>query len=162
MNSITLKKVIQKYYSKRAMGYDRQKSRTWTIPQGFADEVTSEMLGALKNFEGKLVLEIGSGTGRNALPLLEKVNPRFVGLDLSREMLKLAKTKMSPFKDRVNLILGDAEHLPFAGEVFDAVLCMSTMHYFESQAEVLALFSGVLRDTGVFVYGDLTVHEFGR
>lgn len=159
MNSIARKKVIQKYYSKRAMDYDRQKSRTWKIPQGFADEVTSEMLGALKDFEDKLVLEVGSGTGRNALPLLEKVNPRFVGLDLSREMLKLAKTKMPRSKDRVHLVLGDAEHLPFADEVFDAVLCMSTMHYFESQAKVLALFSRVLRNTGIFVYGDLTVHE---
>jgi ubiquinone/menaquinone biosynthesis C-methylase UbiE len=159
MNSTDRKKLIQRYYSMRAKDYDCQKRRTWKSTQGFSIEITDELLNALKGFENKPVLEVGIGSGRNALPLLEKVKPRFVGLDLSREMLKLARAKMAPSKKDFDLILGDAEHLPFAGKAFNAVVCMSTMHYFASQEKVLLEFSRILSRKGILAYGDLTVHE---
>jgi len=159
MVSLSRKKLIQRYYSARAKDYDRQKSRTWKTSRGFGNEVTDELHSALKGFGGRLVLEVGVGSGRNALPLLEKIRPQLVGLDLSKEMLQAAKTKMTPFKQNSNLILGDADHLPFTNRAFEAIICMSTMHYFESQARMLQKFSKILKEKGVFVYGDLTIHE---
>jgi ubiquinone/menaquinone biosynthesis C-methylase UbiE len=159
MNSADRKKLIQRYYSLRAKDYDRQKSRTWKSPQGFSNEITDELLDALKDFKNKLVLEVGVGSGRNALPLLAEINPRFMGLDLSREMLKLVRVKMASSKKNVDLILGDAEHLPLADEVFDAVVCMSAMHYFAFQEKVLLEFSRMLKRKSVLVCGDLTVRE---
>jgi ubiquinone/menaquinone biosynthesis C-methylase UbiE len=114
---------------------------------------------ALACFENKPLLEVGVGSGRNALPLLEKIKPWFVGLDSSREMLEIAKTKMRFFKGNFNLVLGDADHLPFANEAFDALICMSTMHYFASSESLLQAFSRVLKEKGVLLCGDLTVHE---
>jgi ubiquinone/menaquinone biosynthesis C-methylase UbiE len=159
MSSIARKRIIQEYYAKRSRDYDRQKSRTWKTSHGFGNEVTDELLDALTGFENKLLLEVGVGTGRNALPLLEKTKPQFVGLDLSREMLQLARVKMSSLKRNLDSVLGDAEHLPFMHESFDAIVCMSTMHYFESQGKVLQGFSGVLKEEGTLIYGDLSVHE---
>jgi len=159
MNSIVRKKIIQEYYSKRSKNYDRQKRRTWQTSQGFGIEVINELLDALTLFENKVVLEVGVGSGRNALTLMQKIKPEFVGLDLSKEMLKLAKTKMSSFKQNLDLILGDAEQLPFVNNAFDSIVCMSTMHYFESQEKMLKKFSAVLKEKGTFVYGDLTIHE---
>ncbi len=159
MNNVTRKEIIQQYYSRRARDYDRQKSRTWRASQGFGTEVIDEMFEPLAEFRNRLVLEVGVGSGRNALPLMEKVKPRFVGLDLSREMLELARTKMAGYRQNLDLILADAEHLPFTNTTFDAIIGMSTMHYFESQEAILDKFTAALKEKGVFIYGDLTVHE---
>jgi len=159
MSSIDHKKLIQQYYRIRAKDYDKQKSRTWKSTSGFGNEVTGELFGALAGFSHKLVLEVGVGSGRNALPVLEEIKPSFVGLDMSKEMLKLAKAKMSSFKQNFDLVLGDAEHLPFVKKAFNAIICMSTMHYFEFQERILGEFSEMLKEKGAFVYGDLTAHE---
>jgi len=159
MDNPSRKRLIQKYYSKRSIDYDRQKSRTWKSSQGFGNKVFKELLRALKEAGNRLLLEVGLGSGRNALPLLERVNPQLIGLDLSREMLERAKTKMSSFKDRHDLILADGEHLPFVNRAFDALICMSTAHYFASQARIVRRFRDMLKEDGTLVYGDLTVHE---
>jgi ubiquinone/menaquinone biosynthesis C-methylase UbiE len=159
LNNAARKKLVLKYYSKRSKDYDRQKSRTWKSSQGFGNEVFDELLTALEGFRNRLVLEVGVGSGRNALPLLEKAKPRLVGLDLSKEMLKHARTKMSSFKDCLDLILADGEHLPFMNHAFDALICMSVMHYFASQRRILQRIRSALKENGTLVYGDLTVRE---
>ena len=162
MENPSRKKLIQRYYSFRAKDYDRQKSRTWKSDKGFGNEVHSEMLSALEGFGNKNVLEVGVGTGRNAVPLLERIGPYLVGLDLSKEMLEAARKKMVHFRKNCDFVLGDAEHLPFQTRPFDAIVCMSTMHYFESQEKMLKIFKDVLRERGILVYGDLTIHESDR
>jgi len=162
MRDVARKKLVQKYYSERARDYDRQKIRTWKSEQGFGAEVINGVIGALASLENKLILEVGVGSGRIGFPLLEKVKHWFVGLDLSKEMLRFAKVKMSPYKQDFDLVLGDAEHLPFANEVFDAVVCISAMHYFEFPDRSLTEFSKTLKEKGIFVYGDLTIHELGN
>lgn len=113
----------------------------------------------MEGFRNGLLLEVGVGTGRNALPLLERVEPQLVGLDLSREMLKQAKTKTLSFQDELDLIQADGDHLPFVSHAFDAVMCMSTMHYFTFQGRILKGFVKTLKENGTLVYGDLTIHE---
>jgi ubiquinone/menaquinone biosynthesis C-methylase UbiE len=153
------KKLIREYYARRARDYDLQKSRTWKSSQGFGDEIFDELITTLTSFGNRLVLEVGGGTGRNALPLLQEVKPRLIGLDFSKEMLEQAKRKTSRFKQNFDLILADGEHPPFMRHLFDALVCMSTMHYFASQQRILLGFRRVLKKHGTLVYGDLTVHE---
>jgi ubiquinone/menaquinone biosynthesis C-methylase UbiE len=159
MSSFVRKKVIQEYYSKRSKNYDKQKRRTWKSGKGFDDEIVDTIVGAVRVSENSVVLEVCVGTGRTSLPLLKRVETHLVGLDLSKEMLKTAKEKMSSCKKRFDLVLGDAEHLPFKEEIFDAVICTSAMHYFTDPDQYLARFSRVLKEKGSFVYGDLTLHE---
>jgi len=159
MRNTDRKKVIQKYYSARAKDYDQQKSRTWKSEQGFGIEIFHELLNAFRQFENKIVLEVGVGSGRNAKLLLEEVKPHLIGLDLTKEMLYAAKNKLTTFKRHFDLILGDAEHLPFAAEAFDAILCMSTMHYFADQGKVLQRLERILKQKGALVLGDLSPHE---
>ena len=149
MHSVARKRFIQEYYSKRANDYDRQKSRTWRSSQGFTPEITDELTSALAGFKKRLVLEVGVGSGRNALPLLANVKPQLVGLDLSQEMLQQAKTKAKPFKENLTLIQADAEHLPFKRNIFDAIVCMSTLHYFSSPEKVLHTFGATMQSNGL-------------
>lgn len=162
MRNIAHKKVAQRYYSKRARDYDRQKVRTWKSKQGFGAEILNEIVDALVSLESKTVLEVGVGNGRIGFSLVEKAKPWFVGLDLSREMLELARTRMPPYKQNFGLILGDGEHLLFQNRVFNAIICVSTMHYFAYPEKILTEFSRILKEEGTFVYGDVTMHELDK
>jgi len=158
-NSNTRKKIVQQYYSRRARDYDWQKARTWKNEAGFGTAVLNEIVGATLWTETGLGLEVGIGSGRVSLPLVKETKLSIVGLDLSKQMLRLVKRKICRFKARVDLILGDAEHLPFRNESFNLLLCVSTLHYFDSLHESLMEFSRVLKTSGVFIYGDVVMHE---
>lgn len=159
MNVAARKRLVQEYYSRRAGSYDEQKARSWKSRRGFGDDVFEGLFDSLPELGDKPVLEACIGTGRTSLPLLEKVKPWLVGLDLSKEMLKVASAKLSRHKERCSLVIGDAEHLPFKDRAFDALICTSAMHYFVSPRDCLAEFSRIMRAKGVFICGDLTLHE---
>src|SRR3989304_7656349 len=153
------KKAIQKYYSHRAKDYDKQKSRTWKSERGFNDRVVDIITDITEGSTEKSILEVCVGSGRISSLLLKKHKSYLVGLDLSKEMLKLAKARMATSKDDVDLVLGDAEYLPFTNEAFDILVCVSAMHYFTKPEHSLVEFRQVLREKGVFVYGDLSLHK---
>ena len=159
MSDVPRKRIIQEYYGRRASDYDRQKARTWQARQGFSDQILDELFDSLPCLCGKLVLEVCIGTARTTLPLMKKIKPCLIGLDLSREMLEIAKSKLSSYKKHVNLILGDAEHLPFKNNAFTAIVCTSALHYFTHPERSLEEFSRILMRKGIFVHGDLTLHE---
>lgn len=153
------KKIVQRYYSKRANNYDKQKIRTWNSELGFEAKILKEAVDAVSRVKDGLLLEVGVGSGRVALPLMKDTTSQFVGLDLSKDMLKNARIKMSAYKQRSNLLLGDAEHLQFRNNVFDTIICISTLHYLLSPKATLEEFSRALKRKGIFLYGDVVVHE---
>ena len=72
---------------------------------------------------GARVLEVSVGTGTN-LPLLqERVGPSgsLAGVDISRAMLQRCRDKLRERGLEAFLVEGEAAHLPFADEAFDAV-----------------------------------------
>jgi demethylmenaquinone methyltransferase/2-methoxy-6-polyprenyl-1,4-benzoquinol methylase len=62
------------------------------------------------------VLDLATGTGDQALALLPHVKS-LIGIDLSSQMLQIAKQKVPP---PAEFRMGDAQNLPFEGETFDA------------------------------------------
>lgn len=65
------------------------------------------------------ILDLATGTGDQALALLNSKASihSLIGIDLSSEMLAIAKLKL---KDRANFLRADAEKLPFQKAHFDA------------------------------------------
>ncbi len=159
MGKILHKKIVQEYYSKRARDYNVQKTVTWKSRQGFNEDLLDEITDLSADLEKEPLLEVGFGSGRIGFPLLGKIKPWLVGIDLSKEMLQLAKVKTSPHKGDLDLILGDAEYLPFTDMVFGAIICISTMHYLANPEVSLEEFSRTLKEKGFLVYGDVTLHE---
>lgn len=156
------KELVREYYSKRAADYDRQKARTWKAKNGFDAQILDEIVGAALAVGSGLGLEIGIGSGRVSFQLIQKTKLSFVGIDLSKEMLKLAERKMTPYRKKSSLLLGDAEHLPFQDNTFNLVISVSTLHYLRSPKRALEEISRVLKRKGVFVYGDVGMHEMDK
>ena len=92
-----------------------------------------ELLGVRS---GEVALELGSGTGHSLVALAKAVGPRgrVFGLDLSNEMLKIARNNLAKARllDRVRLQRGDATHLPYPAETFDAVFMSFTLELFDT------------------------------
>ena len=66
------------------------------------------------------VLEVGVGTGKN----LAHYPPgcRIVAVDLSSEMLKVARNRAAKLSKDIVFLIADAENLPFRGNSFDTVV----------------------------------------
>jgi phosphatidylethanolamine/phosphatidyl-N-methylethanolamine N-methyltransferase len=70
--------------------------------------------------EGKRVLEVGVGTGKNFPHHREHL--MVAGIDLSSKMLSRAQPRLRESPGAVSLLQMDAERLAFAAEVFDAAV----------------------------------------
>src|SRR5262249_39323665 len=86
-------------------------------------------------------LDVACGTGMSTVALAGFAK-RVVGLDVSREMLRVA-----PAVANVTYMLGSAETLAFTPDSFDAVTCSSGIHWFD-QGRFYAELRRVVRPGG--------------
>jgi SAM-dependent methyltransferase len=97
------------------------------------------------------LLELGVGTGRIALPLVES-GIEVAGIDASREMLDALRAK--PNAHRVQAVLGDMAALPFAPGFTLVLVAFNTLFNLASHDRIEACFhevGRVLAPRGVFV-----------
>lgn len=78
--------------------------------------------------KGLHALDVGCGWGRH-LRLLCQAGIETVGLDTSPGMLAAAKSNLDSQGLEAELILADAQHIPFPAESFELVLCTRTIHH---------------------------------
>jgi len=84
---------------------------------------------------GERVLEVGPGSGRALLGLARRVGSggRVEGLDLSAAMLRLSEDRLRRRRPPCppGLVQGNAMHIPFAEEAFDAVYMTGVLELFD-------------------------------
>ncbi|MBU8538290.1 ArsR/SmtB family transcription factor [Falsiroseomonas tokyonensis] len=104
------------------------------------------------------LLDIGSGTGR----LLEVLAARCgsaLGVDASREMLALARARLSERGlNHCAVRQADMYRLPLPDAGFDAVTLQMVLHYAEDPAAALAEAARVLKPGGSLLVVDLAPH----
>ena len=98
-----------------------------------ADLEAKLVLNALSGLKEKVVLEVGSGTGMWLKVLVEKGFTEPIGLDISADMLKVARKK-----GLRRLVLGDAHRLPFSSNSVDAVLFVTSLEFMREPVKALA------------------------
>mgnify|MGYP001241385725 CR=1 FL=1 len=78
---------------------------------------------SLSFLNGDKVLDVATGTGDVAFSIKKKYKTEITGLDLSINMLEIAKKKANKYKfNDIIFIEGDAENLPFEDNSFDKVV----------------------------------------
>ncbi len=97
-------------------------------------------------------LEIGCGTGAFAR-LLAKRSRRVVALDLSPEMIRVARARSSQF-DNLEFHLADAMTWDFPQSQFDFICSIATLHHLD-QRKLLVKMKDALKHRGVLVVLDL-------
>lgn len=109
----------------------------------------------LQRYRTERLLDLGCGTGE-MIRLLREKHPHMMlwGLDLSPEMIRMAKEKQIP---NVDFRVGDAEFLPYPDQSFDVVLCMQSFHHYPNPEAVLKEVYRVLRPGGRFLLYDMYV-----
>lgn len=98
------------------------------------------------------ILDIGVGTGNLANRLYD-LGYNIIGVDQSRAMLELAKSKNPGLKVR----LGEFMKLPFENKSFNVIVSTYAFHHLDEKEKEVALeeMIRVLADDGVIVIGDL-------
>lgn len=107
-----------------------------------ADRQTRLMCDLLKPAKGESVLDIGCGTGRSLLPLID-LGLQVTGLDASPYMLDIAVKKTG---HRADLHRGYAEKLPFEDNSFAYACLNSTLEFVEDPNRALAEAFRVTKD----------------
>lgn len=92
------------------------------------------------------VLEVAVGTGRN-LPFYPD-GMRLTGIELSQEMLAIARRRAAALGREVGFQQGDAQALPFPDESFDTVICTLALCSIPDDGRAVAEMKRVLRPGG--------------
>ena len=137
------KKELQQVYNDGSLTYDR--SRFGSEGGEYLDEVERQIVFQL--LKGSSVLELGTGTSRYGI-FLGKKGFRFTGIDITGNMLKIAKNKVGKAGLDINLVKMDAETISFRSEQFDNVICIHTFQYFLHPLKVLIGANNVLKSGG--------------
>lgn len=77
---------------------------------------------------GKRILEVGCGVGSDLLQFA-RAGADVVGIDLSPKSAFLARHRLDSYSCQGNVLVADAESLPFTGDEFDLVYSWGVLHH---------------------------------
>lgn len=133
--------------------YWDQHSRTYDREMRFFDRVLFRDTRSwiCQQVSGE-VLEVAIGTGLN----LEHYPPavRLTGIELSHDMLAIARRRAVDLGHHVELRVGDAEALELPSATFDTVVCTFSLCAIPDHRRALAEMVRVLRPGGVLLLAD--------
>jgi SAM-dependent methyltransferase len=102
----------------------------FALTKGHRDAYRRAVLDAVKIRSGDSVLDVGCGTGDQAILAKQMSGPSgtVVGVDISADMLAVARRKARASHVDVSFLCADAAHLPAEAERFDVVMLVTVMH----------------------------------
>lgn len=101
----------------------------------------------------KQILDIATGTGDLALMMADLNPDKIVGLDISAGMLEVGKQKIAKanLTNKIEMIIGDSEKMPFSNDTFDAITVSFGVRNFENLDKGLTEIYRILKPGGKFV-----------
>jgi SAM-dependent methyltransferase len=94
--------------------------------------------------QARLILDVGCGTGVILDELVHKYTTSPHGLDINPKYLDIAKRKLV----KISLTQGDAHHLPFKNQQFDATICHFLLMWVSDPLQVVEEMARVTRPGG--------------
>lgn len=134
------KNLAQQLINKTRTDYNRISDHFSSTRSTFNWDRVIRVLESLELKPSSKLLDLGCGNGR-ALDILKKYNINYTGLDLSENLIKLAKKKYPTYHFQI----GDLLKTPFVDDTFDYVLSVATLHHIPSKEERLKAFKEINR-----------------
>ncbi len=152
----------QKQFNSLARSYE--KKGFWDLYFKYsAGKVVNLVSSHYKNNVINSVLDVGCGTGT----LLKKLSSEypfldFTGVDVSDEMLNIARLKFINTKNIKIKFINTDVHEYHVNKKFDVVICSNSFHHYDNQSKVLNKFRGYLNEKGIFILLDPVQDGFLR
>ena len=142
------KQVAQELFSPLGPSYDRW-SRLLSLGQD--PRWRRFLVSRIEVGRDAEVLDVATGTAAVAIELVRQRGCRVVGLDQNAEMLASARRRIDEagFGDRIQLVEGSADRLPFPDRAFDGLTFTYLVRYVEDPAATLVELARVVRPGGV-------------
>lgn len=136
----------RKHFDNQARKYD-QTNTIYYSKEG--KQSCKDIAKYLENKKYIKLLDIGCGTAYLKELLPEKTE--YYGLDLSTEMLKVAKNKNLP---NTHLTQGRSDQIPYEDNTFDVVTCSQSFHHYPDRQKALQEAKRVLKPDGIYILSD--------
>lgn len=125
----------------------------------YVDSLEKQLIDEVaKPKSGEVAIDLGCGTGIYSIWLAKK-GLTVTGVDLSNEMLTVAKEKSFKNNLSIHYKQADLHHLPFMNHTFDLAVCNIALEFVSSPELVLAEGLRVLKPGGRFVAGMIGKHS---
>jgi ArsR family transcriptional regulator len=142
------------YFAKVAPRWDEL--RQLHVPE---EAVEAAILKAVEGRVLDLLIDLGTGTGR-MLELLRDHYRRAVGIDSSREMIAVARAKLTAANiANAQVRLGDIADLDGTAGAADLVILHQVLHYFDDPGRAILQGRRALEPTGEMLIVDFAPHE---
>ena len=115
------------FYDRTAFAYDAILRAGIWLRVGSEERIRKEVIGAQALTAGARVLEVGCGSASNRLFLAADIH--YVGVDISRNMLKAAQSKCDKAGLGADFVQADAAALPISKSFADLVLAMGVLQH---------------------------------
>lgn len=158
---------VKRQRAEAANAYFRANAQQWDrIRSLHVDEreVEAAVIEALGGSAIHDLLDLGTGTGRMLEIVAARVE-RAIGIDLSREMLAVARANLEKAELRnCTIRQGDIYQLPLGDGSFDAAIFHQVLHYADRPSLAIAEAARTIRPQGRLVIVDFAPHalEFLR
>lgn len=118
-----------------------------------------KVLQLVADIKPEKVLDIATGTGDLAILMTQTSATEIVGLDISEGMLEVGRQKIKTknLDNKIEMVLGDSENIPFPDNYFDAITVAFGVRNFETLEKGLAEILRVLKPSGRFVILETSV-----
>ena len=105
------------------------------------------------------ILDIATGTGDLAILMTKTNAAKIIGLDISDGMLEVGRQKIAAqnLSNRIEMVLGDSEKMPYNDNSFDAITVAFGVRNFENLEIGLSEILRVLKPNGIFVILETSV-----
>jgi SAM-dependent methyltransferase len=104
----------------------------------------------LGNVQGKLVLDLGCGSGEEVVPLRQR-GARVIGMDISPDLIAIASERLQKYGLDAELKIASAYDTGLPDQSVDVVFCMSLLHHLQLD-RVKDEICRILKPDGLFIF----------
>ena len=151
------KKFVKKMFDDISSNYDMLNR---ILSFGIDKSWRKKLIKSMDIISGQYILDVATGTGDVVFEINKKYDVTIMGLDISKNMLEIAKLKLDKIKsgaEKIEFIHGDAEELPMGDNSYDHICISFGFRNLGDYDEALKEFHRVLKPGG-----QLSILEFSQ